>query len=111
MTASCSHSVDFGIGGKTERTVGQVLLDPDHGPECCGLTCARPDACHPDKDSYDLWLDPGMQNVAAISELLKPYDARLMRSYPVSTRINSVVNDDAECSAPAKLVEIQTRLF
>src|SRR5271156_4930057 len=38
------------------------------------------------KDDYDLWLDPGMQNVAAISELLKPYDARLMRCYPVSTR-------------------------
>jgi putative SOS response-associated peptidase YedK len=64
-----------------------------------------------DKDSYDLWLDPGMQNVSAISEPLKPYDARLMRCYPVSTRINSVVNDDAECSAPAKLVEIQTLLF
>ncbi|MGA8619261.1 MAG: SOS response-associated peptidase, partial [Candidatus Sulfotelmatobacter sp.] len=32
-----------------------------------------------DPDNYDLWLDPGMQNVAAISELLKPYDARLMR--------------------------------
>ena len=27
------------------------------------------------KDDYDVWLDPGMQNVAAISELLKPYDA------------------------------------
>ena len=38
-----------------------------------------------DPNSYDLWLDPGMQNVAAISELLKPYDARLMRCYPVST--------------------------
>jgi len=25
-----------------------------------------------DPGSYDLWLDPGMQNVAAISELLKP---------------------------------------
>ena len=29
-----------------------------------------------DPDSYDVWLDPGMQNVAAISELVKPYDAR-----------------------------------
>jgi putative SOS response-associated peptidase YedK len=27
------------------------------------------------KDDYDVWLDPGMQNVAAISEMLKPYDA------------------------------------
>jgi hypothetical protein len=25
-----------------------------------------------DPDSYDVWLDPGMQNVAAISDLLKP---------------------------------------
>ena len=46
-----------------------------------------------DPDSYDLWLDPGMRNVAAISELLKPYDARLMRCFPVSTRVNHVAND------------------
>jgi hypothetical protein len=29
-----------------------------------------------DPDGYDLWLDPGMTNVAAASELLKPYDDR-----------------------------------
>jgi hypothetical protein len=62
-------------------------------------------------DSYDLWLDPGMTDVAAASELLKPYDARLMRCYPVSTRINHVANDDDECSAPVKLAQIQDRLF
>jgi putative SOS response-associated peptidase YedK len=43
-----------------------------------------------DPDSYDLWLDPGMQNVAAISELLKPHDASQMRCYPVSSRINCI---------------------
>jgi putative SOS response-associated peptidase YedK len=64
-----------------------------------------------DPDSYDLWLDPGMQNVAAASELLKPYDARIMRCYPVSTRINSVANDDEECSAPVEVAQIQDRLF
>jgi putative SOS response-associated peptidase YedK len=62
-------------------------------------------------DSYDLWLDPGMQNVAAISELLKPYDAKLMRSYPISSRINHVANDDEECSRPVEVVETQDRLF
>src|SRR5579871_2259876 len=62
-------------------------------------------------DSYDLWLDPGMQNVAAVSELLKPYDARLMRSYPVSTRINHVANDDPECSRQVELSEAQNPLF
>jgi len=64
-----------------------------------------------DPDSYDLWLDPGMQNVAAASDHLKPYDARLMRCYPVSTRINHVANDDEECSAPVELAQVQNRLF
>ena len=54
-------------------------------------------------DGYDLWLDPGMRDAGAASELLKPYDARLMRCYPVSTRINRVANDDAECSSPVEL--------
>jgi hypothetical protein len=31
--------------------------------------------------------------------------------HPVSTRINSVANDDAECCAPVELVQIQDRLF
>ena len=64
-----------------------------------------------DPDNYDLWLDPGMQNVAAISELLKPYDARLMRCYPVSSRVNHVENDDEECSAPVELAQNQQTLF
>jgi len=64
-----------------------------------------------DPADYDLWLDPGMTNVEAASEMLKPYDARLMRSYPVSTRVNHVANDDAECSTPVELAETQARLF
>ncbi|MGO9085893.1 MAG: SOS response-associated peptidase [Terriglobales bacterium] len=64
-----------------------------------------------DPDSYDLWLDPGMQDGAAASELLKPYDARLMRCYPVSTRINRVANDDEECSRPVEVAETQDQLF
>ena len=64
---------------------------------------------HP--DSYDLWLDPGMQNVRALSELLKPYDARLMRSYPVSSRVNHVTNDDADCSRPVEMMQSQDHLF
>ncbi len=64
---------------------------------------------HP--DYYDLWLDPGMQNVAAISQLLKPYDAQSMRCYPVSTRINSPANDDEEHSRPLELTDAQNPLF
>jgi len=62
-------------------------------------------------ESYDLWLDPGMTDVQVVSELLKPYDAKSMRSYPVSSRVNHVANDDVECSRSAELIEIQSRLF
>jgi putative SOS response-associated peptidase YedK len=64
-----------------------------------------------DRDSYDVWLDPAMQNVEAISELLKPFDAQLMRSYPVSNRVNHVGNDDEECSRPVEHAETENRLF
>jgi putative SOS response-associated peptidase YedK len=64
-----------------------------------------------DPDSYDFWLDPGMQNVAAVSELLRPYDAGLIRCYPVSTRVNNVGNDDAECSVAIDIAMPQFDLF
>jgi len=62
-------------------------------------------------DSYDLWLDPGMKDVSAVSELLRPYDARLMRCYPVSSRMNSAVNDDEECSRRVEPAVVQHHLF
>lgn len=64
-----------------------------------------------DPDGYDLWLDPGMTNVGAASELLKPYDARQIRCFPVSTRINHVANDDEEYSLPVEHAQIQSALF
>jgi putative SOS response-associated peptidase YedK len=63
------------------------------------------------RDDHDLWLDPGMRNVPAICDLLKPYDTRQMRNYPVSNRVNHVANDDDECSRPVEIVEEQPRLF
>ena len=64
------------------------------------------------KDDYDVWLDPGMTNVDAISELLKPLDASFMRAYPVSNRVNQVQNDDEECAKPVTLEELpQGQLF
>ena len=64
-----------------------------------------------DPARYDLWLDPRTNDVAAVSELLKPFDARLMRCYPVSTRLNHVENDDVECSRPVEVGEAQPDLF
>jgi putative SOS response-associated peptidase YedK len=52
---------------------------------------------HP--EDYELWLDPGMKDVATVKEMLKLYDARQMRCYPGSSRINNIANEDEECSA------------
>jgi putative SOS response-associated peptidase YedK len=49
--------------------------------------------------------------LAAASELLTPFDARLMRWYPVSTRINHMANDDERCPAPVEVVQVQSALF
>ena len=107
----------FAFAGVWERwkdPVGKVL-------ETCSILTTTPNAVTSpvhdrmpvilDADTYDVWLDPGMTNADAASDLLKPFDARLMRSYPVSARINHVTNDDEECSVPTKLIQNQARLF
>jgi len=63
------------------------------------------------QEDYDPWLDPGMTNANATSSVLKPYDARFMRCYPVSSRINQVANDDEACAAPVEITEAQRGLF
>jgi putative SOS response-associated peptidase YedK len=63
-------------------------------------------------DDYEMWLNPGLKEVALVSQLLRPFDARLMRSFAVSNRVNRVENDDAECSAPVEMgCTTQTQLF
>ena len=66
-----------------------------------------------DPDCYDLWLDPGMHDMSAVSDMLKPFDAGLMRCYPSEHRVNHVANDDDGCSTPVQLdaVQTQTSLF
>jgi putative SOS response-associated peptidase YedK len=64
-----------------------------------------------DPDSYDLWLDPGMQDTATVSALLKPFAAQAMQRYPVSARINHAANDDEECARPIVFPEEQGKLF
>lgn len=61
--------------------------------------------------SYGLWLEPAMQELQPISELLRPYDAAQMRCFPVSVRVNHVANDDEGCSLAVTLGEKQPDLF
>jgi putative SOS response-associated peptidase YedK len=62
-------------------------------------------------EDYDLWLDPGVTDPARVKDLLHPCEARLMRKFPVSTRVNSVKNDDAECAAEISRSKAATLLF
>jgi hypothetical protein len=99
---------------RRERELGQDLLYLDNNPQRPNLSRPRPNASHPvilPSDAYDLWLDPGLNDVQVVSELLKPYDANAMRSYPVSMRVNRVENDDQECAQRVVISEAQNRLF
>jgi putative SOS response-associated peptidase YedK len=64
-------------------------------------------------DDYNLWLDPAFRDEGSLSAMLRPFDAPLMRGYPVSTRVNHVLNDDADCAKPldAEPSPAQNQLF
>ena len=52
--------------------------------------------------AYASWLNPTTPDTRVALGWLVPY-AGEMRRYPVSTRINQVENDDAECARPVEL--------
>jgi putative SOS response-associated peptidase YedK len=60
---------------------------------------------------YDQWLDPLTMDAAVISDFLKPFEARLMRCFPVSSRVNRPDNDDPACSVPVEISQPQGSLF
>src|SRR6266436_2491947 len=55
------------------------------------------------RDKYDVWLDPDVNDFNTIRDILKPYDANLMRRYPVSRKPNNSKIDDAEAASPVTL--------
>jgi putative SOS response-associated peptidase YedK len=62
-------------------------------------------------EDYDLWLDPGVTNAALVADSLKPFDSRLMKKWPVSTRVNRAENDDEECSQEVPIAAAMPMLF
>jgi putative SOS response-associated peptidase YedK len=49
------------------------------------------------RGDYERWLDTSDADPA---DLLRPYPSDAMRAYPVSPRVNSPKNDDAELIEP-----------
>jgi len=63
-------------------------------------------------EKYDVWLDPDVNDFNTIREILKPYDANLMRRYPVSRKLNNSRIDDAAAASPVTLdTPTQGQLF
>jgi len=62
-------------------------------------------------EDHELWLDPGVTDVALVADSLKPFDSRLMKKWPVSTRVNRAENDDQECSREVPIATLIPTLF
>jgi putative SOS response-associated peptidase YedK len=62
-------------------------------------------------EHYELWHDAKMQDENHAIAMLKPFEPKLMRRHLVSTRVNQVENDDADCSARVELPEPMPTLF
>lgn len=52
------------------------------------------------REAWTTWLDPTLHDTHRLKSLLQPYPAERLASYPVSTRVNSPVNDDPSCIEP-----------
>lgn len=53
-----------------------------------------------DSASFDLWLDPAVDDRGRLLELLLPYDGSVMETVPVSRTVNSPAYDGPDCVAP-----------
>ena len=71
-------------------TAANSLLEPIH--ERMPVILSR--------DLYQEWMDPGNQDVGGLKEMLLPYDASLMETFPVSAQVNSVRNDGPDLVQP-----------
>lgn len=48
-------------------------------------------------EDYDTWLDASRNSPDVVGKLLRPFPSDRMEAVPVSTRVNSVRNDDPAC--------------
>jgi putative SOS response-associated peptidase YedK len=95
----------FGIVGLWERC-GElesctILTSPN---ELCAFVHDRMPVILGPND-YDRWLDPELQDPAALQRLLDCYPAEEMVAEPVSTHVNNVRNNDEKC------IEVQQSMF
>jgi len=49
------------------------------------------------KDNWNTWLESDAKDTQALQDLLKPYPAEDMVTWPISTKVNNPRNDSVEC--------------
>jgi putative SOS response-associated peptidase YedK len=50
------------------------------------------------EEDYERWLDPGITDPKRVEDCLRSFDSKLMKKYPVSSRVNRPENDDETCA-------------
>jgi putative SOS response-associated peptidase YedK len=53
-----------------------------------------------DRENFDLWLDPKVEDAARLLPLLVPHAAEGFEVFPVSRVVNSPFHDEPDCIAP-----------
>lgn len=94
----------------------EVPLTGDGRVESCAFLTTRPnELLEPIHDRmplilpeqhWEAWLDPELDDIEALEELLVPYPAAEMAAHPVSTHVNKPAHDDPACIEPLKRLEI-----
>ncbi|PKN72718.1 MAG: DUF159 family protein [Candidatus Cloacimonetes bacterium HGW-Cloacimonetes-3] len=59
----------------------------------------------------NVWLNPGIQDIATLSPILAPDFEVKLSMYPVSRKVNSIKNNDAECMQELENASQQTEIF
>jgi putative SOS response-associated peptidase YedK len=50
------------------------------------------------REQYALWLDPDVEESPDLKEVMRPFDSRQMKGYPVSKTVNSPNNETSACA-------------
>lgn len=84
-----------------------VIMTTEAGPDLHGIHDRMPVIIEP--ADRDRWLDPDIQDVAAVSDLLKPSPAGTLVRHPVPTEVNNTRNDGPQLLRPDP--EVDADLF
>lgn len=107
MRIGLSEWEPFGFAG-----LWDTWHDPDRGEthSCTIITCKPNELMASIHDrmpiilpqqAVETWLDPNIQDLSVLQELLVPYPAGEMEAYEVSRLVNSVKNESPELLTPA----------